>query len=117
MDGWQGKDEPKTPRAGKSSRKVRSNEPDKDSWMPGQVGGAGSFQPQSHESWSHIPARAVNWMRVRYRSKLAGLALVAIALTGILLYVWIDWGKKTNLVIIKPGKLSANWLATPPYLN
>ncbi len=85
--------------------------------MPGHSAGAGSAQPRGHESWSHIPARAVNWMRVRYRTKLAGLAVVAIALTGLLLYVWIDWGERTNLVIIKPGKLSANWLATPPYVN
>ena len=117
MDGWQGKHEPKTPRAGKSPVIGRSNEPDQDSWMPGQSAGTGSAQPHSHESWSHFPTRAVNWMRVRHRTKLAGLAMVAIALTGILLFVWIDWGKDTFLVIIKPGKLNASWLATTPYMN
>jgi hypothetical protein len=39
-----------------------------------------------------FPSRS-KLMRVRYRTKLAGLAMVSIALTGILLYVWIDWGK------------------------
>ncbi len=85
--------------------------------MPGQSGGTGSSPPHGHESWSHIPARAVNWIRVRYRTKLAALALMAIALTGILLWLLFQRGERTNLVIIKPGKLSANWLATPPYLN
>ena len=120
MDGWQGKNEPKTPRAGKSKPGGRANEPAEDSWMPGPSGGTGrdhSKKRGGRESWSHIPTRAVNWMRIRYHAKLAGLAFVTLLLTGILLYVWITWGNKTQFVIIKPGKLDASWLATTPYMN
>ena len=73
--------------------------------------------PKTGEMWSDQVRPSVNWNRLQHWGRLFGLLLVVSGLVGTLVYIWLNWGNKTDLVLVKPEAPTAEWLATTPFIS